>query len=159
MMFPCAWATHLKVIMKDWLWLLFLVEPWVYFVFSPDAWLLSRHKIDALCRLLCSNIIELCNVFDSCLGCQPRMLCLNRCDVALSNVHKLRFPNYKLFSFIAIPAFQSLRIFTSGSEEQGRTEQPVGEGKDMRKGGGGEIRMHSRHGRSCQSTNLINNKF
>lgn len=158
-MFPCAGATCLKVIMKDWLWLLFLVEPWVYFVFSPDAWLLSRHKIDALCRLLFSNVTELCNVFDSCLGRQPRMFCLNRCDVALSNVRKLRFPNYKLFSFIAIPAFQSLTTFTSGSEEQGRIEQSTGEGKDMRKGGGRVIRMLSIHGRSCQSTNLINNKF
>lgn len=158
-MFPCAWATCLKVIMKDWFWLLFLLEPWVYFVFPPDAWLLSRHKIDALCRLLYSHVIELCNVFDSCLGRQPRMFCLNRCDMALSNVHKWRFPNYKLFSFIAVPAFQSLRTFTSGSEELERTEQPAGEGEDMGKGGGRVIRMLSIHGRSCQSTNLINNKF
>lgn len=79
--------------------------------------------------------------------------------MALSNIHKLRFPNYKLFSFIVIPAFQSLTTFTRGREEQGRTEQPAGEGKDMRKGGGRIIRMHSIHGRSYQSTNLIKNKF
>lgn len=159
MMFLCAWATCLKVVMKDWLWLLFLVEPWVYFVFSPDAWLLSRHKIDALCWLLYSNVIELCNVFSSCLGRQPRTFCLNRCDVALSDVRRLRFPNYKLFSFIAIPDFQSLTTFTSWSEEQGRTEQPAREGKDMRKGGGRVIRMLSILGQSCQSINLINDKF
>lgn len=129
MMFPCAGPTRLKVIMKDWLWILFLVEPWVYSVFSPDAWLLPRHKIDALCWLLYSNVIELCNIFDSCLGRQPRMLYLNRCDVALSNVHKLRFPHYELFSAIAIPDFQSLTALTSGSVEQGRTGQAGGMGR------------------------------
>lgn len=116
----------------------------------------NKKKTDALCRLFYNNIIEFCNVFDSCLGCQPRMLCLNRCDMALSNIHKLRFTNYKLFSFIALPAFQSLKTFTSGSKEQGKAEQSGGDGKEIWKGSGREIRMHYIQVRSCQGTNLIN---
>lgn len=39
---------------------------------------------------------------------KPRMLGLNRFNVGLSDVNKVRFANYdKLFTFIAIPAFQS----------------------------------------------------
>lgn len=65
----------------------------------------NKQQKDVLCWLI-YNIVEFCDVFDSCLGCQPKVLSFGRFHAVLWNTQELRVSNYKLFSFIVFPAFQ-----------------------------------------------------
>jgi hypothetical protein len=59
------------------------------------------------------------------------MLYLNSFNTVLSNIHKLRFSNYKLFSFTAIRAFQSLTTFTSVWRDEERAGQLDRDGRKI----------------------------